>query len=159
MSGNDISFYGYNDGKAITIHNSISLFWPTIISFLIASIMTVFSIAFSNYFLLVIWGLPLLFVIIFLINIAFTKYNNNVFLDGKRKKHTFRLKDGILFKDGKEIKSVNKIRLYKFKKFIFLELKNSYYRISNEDFIAVSRNDFLTKIKYNKLTHRIFIDK
>ena len=33
MNKNNVSFYGYNDGKAMTIYSCIMLFVPTIISF------------------------------------------------------------------------------------------------------------------------------
>ena len=36
------------------------------------------------------------------------------------------------YKDGKVIKNIDDIKLYKFKNFLFLELKNSYYHHIND---------------------------
>ena len=54
---------------------------------------------------------------------------------------------------GFVIKQIDAIRIYEFKKHVFLILKKSYYRIPNEEFFDISRDDFLTMFKINKFTH------
>ena len=52
------------------------------------------------------------------------------------------------------------MKLYKFKKCLFLNLKNSYYRIPNEAFIGITRQEFLSGIKFMPLSHKIqFIER
>lgn len=157
MNQKDISFYGYNDGKAITIYNCLCLFYPTLITLIISLIMTIFAIVFSNYYLLVIWILFVIFVLVYLLNLSLTKYNDKVFLKGAKKKHVFTIRLGLLYKDGKVVKDTKSIRLYKFKKSLFLVLKKSYYRIPNDSFVNISREDFLLCVNYHRFSHRIYL--
>ena len=75
-----------------------------------------------------------------------------MFLDGVKKKHSFIVDNGNLVRDGKMIKK-DGIRVYIFKKFVFLITKKSYYRIPNEDFIGISREEFLDFIKSKNWTN------
>ena len=57
MNKSNVSFYGYNDGKAMTIYTCIMLFVPTFISFSLSIIVSIVAICLNNYYLLFIWFL------------------------------------------------------------------------------------------------------
>lgn len=146
MRNSKISFYGYNDGKAIEVYNCIRLFLPTMFSIMVSLFLSFLSVVLRNSYLLLIWVLPGILCLSYILCIACTNYNDRVFLDGVKKKHSFIVDNGNLVRDGKMIKK-DGIRVYIFKKFVFLITKKSYYRIPNEDFIGISREEFLDFIK------------
>lgn len=144
-----IEMIGYNDGKSIGIHSYIKLRPFAIASLVFSIILLLPAFVFQMYELLVLLILPVIFIlVIFFIFIVKSKYTT--FLKGKKIKHYFRFENGSFFKDGKEIKSKDKIRLYKFKRFLFLEFKNSYYRIENDDYLVGNREGLLDQLNILK---------
>lgn len=159
MTKNNVSFYGYSDGKAMTIHNCIMLFVPTIISFGLSFMMSMVAIRFNNSYLMLIWILPGILLLIYVLNFTLTKYNDKIFLSETKKKHIFIFENGKLIKDGQEMKC-KCFKVFIFKKYLFLELKRSYYRIPNDEFIGISKDEFLFSLKINKLTRKAkFIER
>ena len=146
MEKQNISFYGYNDGKAIGIYNCINLFLPTVISVILSLIFSLFSYFFRNPYLLVIWILPAILFLAYILCISMTGYNDRVFLSGTKKKHLFIVENDTLVRDGKPMKT-DGIKVYAFKTFIFLITQKTYYRIPNEEFIGISREEFLRFMK------------
>ena len=141
-----ISFYGYNDGKAIEIYNCINLFLPTAISVILALVFSLFAYLFRNPYLLVIWILPVILFLTYILCISMTGYNNRVFLSGTKKKHSFIVENETLVRDGKPMKT-DEIKVYAFKGFVFLIAQKTYYRIPNNEFIGISREEFLRFMK------------
>ena len=141
-----ISFYGYNDGKAIEIYNCINLFLPTAISVILALVFSLFAYLFRNPYLLVIWILPVILFLTYILCISMTGYNNRVFLSGTKKKHSFIVENETLVRDGKPMKT-DGIKVYAFKGFVFLIAQKTYYRIPNNEFIGITREEFLRFIK------------
>ena len=154
MQKQGVSFYGYNDGMACTMYNCIKLFIPTVVCVVIAIIATIFAICFSLVELLCLWIMPFIMGLAYVLNISMTKYTDRVFLEGCKKKHTFIFRNGVLIKDGKEIKD-QEMKLYPFKKSLFLELTKTYYRIPNDAFIGMSRAEFLSYVEYVPHSHKI----
>lgn len=150
-----IEMIGYNDTKAIGLYSIIKITPFVFSSFFISIIISIPAFIFKIYDLLFVFLLPLFLIFIMVMQYLINITNKN-FLKDKRIKHKIVLEDGILYKDEKEIKSIANIRLYKFKKFLFLELKNSYYRIMNKDFIQGTRDDFLSQIKFYPRRHITF---
>ena len=146
MEKQNISFYGYNDGKAIEIYNCINLFLPTAISVILALVFSLFAYLFRNPYLLVIWILPVILFLTYILCISMTGYNDRVFLSGTKKKHSFIVENGTLVRDGKPMKTEG-IKVYAFKGFVFLITQKTYYRIPNNEFIGISREDFLRFMK------------
>ena len=146
MEKQNISFYGYNDGKAIEIYNCINLFLPTAISVILALVFSLFAYLFRNPYLLVIWILPAILFLTYILCISVTGYNDRVFLAGTKKRHSFIVDNGTLIRDGKPMKTEG-IRVYAFKSFVFLITKKTYYRIPNEEFVGISREEFLSFTK------------
>lgn len=146
MNNRKASFYGYNDGKAIRIYNCINLFLPTVISIITSLALSLLSYLLHNPYLLVIWVLPIILLLAYVLCFVFEAYDDRVFLAGTKKKHPFIVDSGILLRDGKPIKK-DGIRVYTFKNFVFLVCKKTYYRVPNEDFIGISREDFLQFMK------------
>ena len=146
MEKQNISFYGYNDGKAIEIYNCINLFLPTAISVILALVFSLFAYLFSNPYLLVIWILPVILFLTYILCISMTGYNDRVFLSGTKKKHSFIVENKTLVRDGKPMKTGG-IKVYAFKGFVFLITQKTYYRIPNNEFIGISREEFLRFMK------------
>lgn len=146
MKNSNISFYGYNDGKAIEIYNCINLFLPTVISIVVALVFSLFSYLMHNPYLLVIWIVPVIMILTYILCISVTGYNDRVLLAGARKRHSFIVDNEILLRDGKPMKT-DGIKIYTFKNFVFLITKKTYYRIPNEEFVGISREDFLSFMK------------
>ena len=146
MEKKNISFYGYNDGKAITIYNCINLFLPTLISVIVSLFFTLLAYILHNFYLLVFWIAPAILCLVYILCISITGYNDRVFLEGAKKKHSFIVDNENLIRDGKTIKKEG-IKVYAFKNFVFLITKKTYYRIPNEEFIGISREEFLSFMK------------
>lgn len=152
-----IKFVAYNDGRAIFIYNRIKLFPFFLASLILSFIALILSFIFSIYEMLFIFIIPLLFLIFLGIDYLLIPYNNKTFLKGNKQKHTFALENGILYKDKKMIKSMDDIQLYRYKKYLFLILKQSYYYIKNDDFIEGNRKEFLKLAKYHR-RHYVYFD-
>ena len=146
MNKKNISFYGYNDGKAIEIYNCINLFLPTLISVIVSLLFSLLSYVLHNFYLLVFWIVPAILCLAYILCISVTRYNDRVFLEGAKKKHSFIVDNGKLIRDGRMIRKEG-IKVFAFKNFVFLITKKSYYRIPNEEFIGISREEFLSFMK------------
>lgn len=149
MEKQNISFYGYNDGKAIEIYNCINLFLPTVISIMVSLVLSLLSYFLHNPYLLVIWIIPVILLLTYILCISVTSYNDRVFLAGAKKRHSFIVDNGTLTRDGKPM-NTDGIKIYSFKNFVFLITKKSYYRIPNEEFVGISREEFLSFMKAKK---------
>ena len=138
-----MKFKGRNGGMAVALHNHISMFRVFLISFFVLLIPTIIFICISNpyfwVFLIMPFGLLILSFVVFL----FVKYDENVFLSAEKKEHIFETKNNCLFKDGKEIKLINSIKIYRYKNFLYMETSHSMFVIQNTDFILGNREDFL----------------
>ena len=146
MQNCNISFYGYNDGKAIEIYNCINLFLPTVISIIVSLILSLLAYFLHNPYLLAVWIFPAILLLIYILCISVTSYNDRVYLTGAKKRHSFIVDNGSLIRDGKPMK-IDGIKLYTFKNFVFLITKKTYYRIPNEEFVGISREEFLNFMK------------
>ena len=146
MKNCNISFYGYNDGKAIEIYNCINLFLPTVISIIVSLILSLLAYFLHNPYLLAVWIFPAILLLIYILCISVTSYNDRVYLTGAKKRHSFIVDNGSLIRDGKPMK-IDGIKLYTFKNFVFLITKKTYYRIPNEEFVGISREAFLSFMK------------
>lgn len=152
-----IEMTGYNDTKAIAVYGNIKMA-PYFIGSLIVSCLTLIpTFIFGIYELAFVFILPALLGIVMITQYIVNRYSKN-FLEGKKVKHTFCLENGTFYKDGKEMKNVSDIRLYKFRKFLFIETKKSYYRIANEDYTSGSREEFLSRIKILPKRHVEFFE-
>ena len=151
-----IEMIGYNDTKAIAIYGNIKMLPYCIFSFAISILLLIPSLIFHIYELLFVFILPSLLLFIMLVQYIINS-KDKTFLKNTKTKHKICLEDGQLYKDGKRIKNIDDIKLYKFKSFLFLELKYSYYRIDNNDYLSGSREEFLSNVRYlNK--HYIYFD-
>ena len=86
MNKSNVSFYGYNDGKALTIYTCIMLFVPTVISFCLSIIVSIVAICLNNYYLLFIWILPGILLLTYLLSYVLTNYNDKVFFKWNKEK-------------------------------------------------------------------------
>ncbi|MBR5502025.1 MAG: hypothetical protein IKV55_03210 [Oscillospiraceae bacterium] len=142
MKNSSISFYGYNDGRAIRIYNCIGLFRPTVISVAVSLAISVPEAVLRRYALLVVWTFPAVMLLVYLLVFACERADEKVFLAGTKKKHAFVVQDGLLLRDGKPLKK-ERVKVYAFRNFVFLITQKSYYRVPNEAFAGMSREAFL----------------
>ncbi|MBO5510969.1 MAG: hypothetical protein J6B24_04465 [Clostridia bacterium] len=133
-----MKFKARNGGKAIAIHNHIRVFRAFAVTLPLCLILTVIvpSLFLS---LLLPAGLLLLSFLVLL----FEKYDENVFLQGERKDHTFRIEDGLIYKDGKEIKLIRSIRIYRYRGFLYMETSHSMFVIMDTDYTVGSRDELI----------------
>ena len=79
----------------------------------------------------------------FLLPLWCVKIQKGIFFAYKVNKHIFEIKNDCLFKDGKEIKLINSIKIYRYKNFLYMESSHSMFIVKNTDFILGDREAFL----------------
>ena len=138
-----MKFKGRNGGMALAIRNHIMLFRAFVITLLITLVPTIIFVCINNSYF---WGfliLPLMLLTISCVVFFFSKYDEQVFLSNQKKDHIFEVKNNSLFKDGKEIKLIKSVKIYRYKKFLYMETSHSMFVIQNSDFISGDRDNFL----------------
>lgn len=145
-----MKFKARNGGKAIAIHNHIRVFRAFAVTLPLCLILTAIlpSLFLS---LLLPAGLLLLSFLVLL----FERYDENVFLQGERKDHTFRIEDGLIYKDGKEIKLIRSIRIYRYRGFLYMETSHSMFVIMDTDYTVGSRDELIGWAKENGIPVRL----
>ena len=145
-----MKFKARNGGKAIAIHNHIRMFRAFAVTLPLCLILTVIvpSLFLS---LLLPAGLLLLSFLVLL----FERYDENVFLQGEKKDHTFRIKDGLIYKDGKEIKLIHSIRIYRYRGFLYMETSHSMFVIKDTDYTVGSRKELIDWARENGIPVRL----
>ena len=145
-----MKFKARNGGKAIAIHNHIRMFRAFAVTLPLCLILTV--IVPSLFLSLLLPGLLLLLSFLVLL---FERYDENVFLQGERKDHTFRIEDGLIYKDGKEIKLIRSIRIYRYRGFLYMETSHSMFVIRDTDYTVGSRDELIGWAKENGIPVRL----
>ena len=107
----EVMFYGYSDGKAMHIYNLLNLFIPTSITVIIAIILSILSLVIKEYYIMFVWIIPFILFIALIIDIIVN--NDKTFLKDSKKKHSYRIENGMFFKNEKVI-NINKLKIYKF---------------------------------------------
>ena len=138
-----MKFKGRNGGMAVAIRNHIMLFRAFVITLLITLVPTIIFICINNSYFWVFLILPLMLLTISYIVFFFSKHDDLVFLSNQKKDHIFEIKNNFLFKDGKEIKLIKSVKIYRYKKFLYMETSQSMFVIQNTDFISGDRDNFL----------------
>ena len=138
-----MKFKGRNGGMAVAIRNHIMLFRAFVITLLITLVPTIIFVCINNSYFWVFLILPLMLLTISYIVFFFSKHDDCVFLSNQKKDHIFEVKNNSLFKDGKEIKLIKSVKIYRYKKFLYMETSHSMFVIQNTDFISGDRDDFL----------------
>ena len=81
-------------------------------------------------------------------NIIFAKQMHHIAAgDASFKDHLFEVKNDSLFKDGKEIKLIRSVKIYRYKKFLYMETSHSMFTVNNTDFVSGDRDSFLSWAK------------
>ena len=138
-----MKFKGRNGGMAIAIRNHIILSRLFVISLLISIIPIMFFICVHNPYFWILLIIPLMSFVLSFAVLLFIKYDENVFLSLEKKDHVFEIKDNRLSKDGKEIKLVKSIKIYRYKNFLYMETSHSIFIIKDTDFIIGDRESLL----------------
>ena len=138
-----MKFKGRNGGMALAIRNHIMLFRAFVITLLITLVPTIIFICINNSYFWVFLILPLMLLTLSYVVFFFSKYDDRVFLNNQKKEHIFEAKNNSLFKDGKEIKLMQSVKIYRYKKFLYMETSHSVFVIQNTDFISGDRDNFL----------------
>ena len=99
--------------------------------------------------------LPALLLLLSFLVLLFERYDENVFLQGERKDHTFRIEDGLIYKDGKEIKLIQSIRIYRYRGFLYMETSHSMFVIKDTDYTDGSRDELIEWARENGIPVRL----
>ena len=145
-----MKFKARNGGKAIAIHNHIRMFRAFAVTLPLCLILTVIV---PSLFLSLL--LPALLLLLSFLVLLFERYDENVFLQGERKDHTFRIEDGLIYKDGKEIKLIRSIRIYRYRGFLYMETSHSMFVIMDTDYTVGSRDELIGWAKENGIPVRL----
>ena len=145
-----MKFKARNGGKAIAIHNHIRMFRAFAVTLPLCLILTVIV---PTLFLSLL--LPALLLLLSFLVLLFERYDENVFLQGERKDHTFRIEDGLIYKDGKEIKLIRSIRIYRYRGFLYMETSHSMFVIMDTDYTVGSRDELIGWAKENGIPVRL----
>lgn len=145
-----MKFKARNGGKSIAIHNHIRVFRAFAVTLPLCLILTVI---FPSLFLSML--LPALLLLLSFLVLLFERYDENVFLQGERKDHTFRIEEGLIYKDGKEIKLIRSIRIYRYKGFLYMETSHSMFVIRDTDYTEGSRSELIEWAKENGIPVRL----
>ena len=151
-----IIFYGYNDGQALAVQNRKVYLRIALYSLIAVIPFTVIGIIRTEYFWFFSWAFPLFFLFLSILTFFFVKYDNEVFLKGLRKKHLFKVENVKIYKDGKEIKRINKIRLYKHKNYLLMKTADSFFRIPDDEYLMGSRTELLQTMIVNR-NHTVWL--
>ena len=138
-----MKFKGKNGGMAVAIRNHIMLFRVFVISLLISMVPIIVFICTQNPYFWIFLIIPSVSFLLSFAVLLFVKYDENVFLSLEKKDHLFEIKDNRLFKDGKEIKLIKSIKIYRYKSFLYMETSRSMFVIKNSDFVIGDRESFL----------------
>ena len=139
-----MKFKGRNGGMALAVRNHIMLFRAFAITLLIALVPTIIFACINNTYFWVFLSIPLMLLVMSFAVFFFSKYDEDVFLSGAKKDHVFEIKSNSLFKDGKEIKLIRSVKIYRYKEFLYMETARSVFLIKNTDFILGDREGFLS---------------
>lgn len=142
-----IKFYGYNDGRAIAAYNKRNLTIFSYLAFFVCVIISIIAVLIPFYELFYVWVAYLVVLLICIFAMSFSKIDNKTLKEKEIKtKHLFVIDNFKLYRDGTEIKNSNDINFYVYKKYIFLQLKKSYYIIPNNE-MPIDRKHFINKIR------------
>lgn len=145
-----MKFKARNGGKAIAIHNHIRMFRAFAVTLPLCLILTVIV---PSLFLSLV--LPAGLLLLSFLVLLFERYDENVFLQGERKDHTFRIEDGLIYKDGKEIKLIRSIRIYRYRGFLYMETSHSMFVIRDTDYTVGSRDELIGWARENGIPVRL----
>jgi hypothetical protein len=138
-----IRFKARNGGAAIAVRNHILLFRAFAVTLLLTLI--------PAFFVPLILLLPAILLVLSFLVLLLWKYDENTFLEGAKKDHTFRIRDGVIFKDGKEIRLIRSIKLYRYRGFLYMETSHSMFIIRDTDYAAGSRDELIAWAKNNQI--------
>lgn len=141
ISMGNIKFIGYNNSKALNLYNHLVLFRVFLyLSPLYLSI--VFAYVFTILELTILSLLPTMILLFSFIVFLFKKLDDK-FLEETKQKHQFLISEGRVYRDNKEVKDYKSWKIYKYKSFLFIITKHTFYIIYNLDYSAGSRETFL----------------
>ena len=142
-----MKFKGRNGGMAMAIRNHILLFKAFLITLFITLVPTIVFICISNPYFWVFLILPFMLFVFSYAAFFLSKYDDRVFLRNQKKEHILEVKNNTLFKDGVEIKRIQSVKIYHYKKFLYMETSHSFFVIKNTDFMSGDRESFLSWAK------------
>ena len=142
-----MKFKGRNGGMAVAMRNHIMLFRAFVISSLIFLVPTIVFICTGNSYFWVFLIMPLLFLVFSLAVFLLAKYDEKLFLSNERKEHIFEIKNNCLFKNGKEVKLIQSIKIYQYNGFLYMETSHSMFTIKNTYYIEGNREELVAWAK------------
>lgn len=142
-----MKFKGRNGGLAGELRNHILMMRMFVVSLIVCMIPTIILLCAKNPYFYVFLIMPALSLFLAFFVFAFVKYDETVFLSGQRKDHVFEIKNNTLYKNGKEIKLIQAIKIYRYKGFLYMETSHSMFVIKDADYVDGSREALITWAK------------
>lgn len=144
-------FEGKNGGLAMAIRSHILIMRAFAISLIICIIPAIILLCIHNPHFYIFLVFPPFFLVLSFIDFAFIKYNDKVFLSNLKTDHIFEIQNNTIYKDGKEIKLIQAIKIYRYKGFLYMETSHSTFIIKDTDYAVGDRKTFLTWAKSNDI--------
>ena len=144
-----MKFKARNGGMAIAIRNHIVCVRILACALPISIIPTIVLFLQKEPFFWVFLLFPAFFLILSFAVLLGIHYDEKVFLQGTKKDHIFEIKDGTIYKDGKEIRLAHCIKLYRYKGFLYMETSHSMFTVKDNDYFFGSRTDLISWAKSN----------
>lgn len=138
-----IEFYGYSDGRAIAWQNHKNLMTAALWSLAGCIPILLVTFLFRVYAMAVILLFPAILLLLSFAVFLFVKYDTKIFLSGTKQKHRFRLQDGHLFRDNRELK---KLSVFVYRNHLLLESAKSCYYVPNDGYISGNREQLLQQL-------------
>ena len=143
-----IKFHAYNNGKAIAVNNHRNLIMAFKFCLIPTALLSVVAVFTEPIALLVIWLLPLLLLLFSRLVFLFENYDEEVFLQGQKKKHVFVVEDGRFLKNGKEMKRIEKLELFPYKKYLLLVFNgDNFYLVPDDGYLMGSREELVAEAR------------
>ena len=145
----ELKFKGRNDGIAVEIRNHIVLFRIFAVTLAVCLVPAIIFLCIGNPYFFLFLILPGFCLVLSFAVLLAIPYDEKVFLNGAKKDHVFEISNDCIFKDKKEIKLVKSIKIYRYKRFLYMETSHSMFVIKDTDYVVGSRNEFLSWAKKN----------
>ena len=149
-----MKFKARNGGLAVGIRNHILMFRSFIVSLVLMLIPTLITRFMGNEYYYVFLLPPILLLAISFLVLLAINTDEKSFRQLNKKDNIFEIKNGIIYKDRKEIKLVGEIKIYCYPGFLYIETSHSMFTVKNTDYLMGSRSELLKWASEHKIKVR-----
>ena len=144
-----MKFKGRNGGMAVEMRNHIVLFRIFAVTLAICLIPAIILLCTGNPYFFIFLIMPAFFLVLSFAVLLAIPYDEKAYLNGAKKDHTFEISNGCMYKNKKEMKLVKSIKIYQYKRFLYMETSHSMFVIKDTDYVVGSREEFISWAREN----------